>query len=227
MRIGILAAMKDEMKLILDRIENLSEEECMGVLFHIGNINDNEVILCESGIGKVNAAVATTLLISNFEVELVINTGIAGGIGGAGFKDVVIANGLSYHDFDLRLFGYDYGVVPGMPKVLPVNPEMIMKVKSVLNKLNINYKEGIVLSGDQFVSSLSKLENVTLSGALAVEMEGCAVAHVATKAGVDFVVLRYISDIVGAKSQNDDYLKFEHEMATRSAKICIKLVENL
>ena len=227
MRIGIIAAMKDEMRLILDRLENLREESIMNVGFHIGEINDNEIVLCESGIGKVNAAIAATLLISNFEVELIVNTGIAGGIGGAGYKDVVIASGLSYHDFDLRLFGYDYGQLPGMPKILPANPEVVMKVKSVLNKLKISYKEGIVLSGDQFVSSLSKLENVTVGNAMAVEMEGAAIAHVATKAGVDFIVLRYISDIVGAKSQNDDYLKFEHEMATRSAQICIKLMENL
>lgn len=227
MRIGIIAAMKDEMRLILDRLENLREESIMNVGFHIGDINDNEIILCESGIGKVNAAIAATLLISNFEVELIVNTGIAGGLGGAGYKDVVIASGLSYHDFDLRLFGYDYGQLPGMPKVLPVNPEALMNVKSVLNKLKIAYKEGIVLSGDQFVSSLSKLENVTVGNVMAVEMEGAAIAHVATKAGVDFIVLRYISDIVGAKSQNDDYLKFEHEMATRSAQICIKLMENL
>jgi len=227
MRIGIIAAMKDEMKLILDRIENLKEETYMNIHYFYGDINNNEVVLCESGCGKVNAAMATTLLINNFEVELIINTGIAGGIGGAGFKDVVIANGLSYHDFDLKIFGYEYGVVPGFPKVLPVNPEMIMKVKSTLNKLKIDYKEGVILSGDQFVSTLTKLENVTVSNALAVEMEGCAVGHVATKAGVDFIVLRYISDIVGAKSQNDNYLKFEKEMATRSAKICIMLVENL
>ncbi len=227
MRIGIIAAMKDEMRLILDRLENLREESIMNVGFHIGDINDNEIILCESGIGKVNAAIAATLLISNFEVELIVNTGIAGGLGGAGYKDVVIASGLSYHDFDLRLFGYDYGQLPGMPKVLPVNPEALMNVKSVLNKLKIAYKEGIVLSGDQFVSSLSKLENVTVGNVMAVEMEGAAIAHVAMKAGVDFIVLRYISDIVGAKSQNDDYLKFEHEMATRSAQICIKLMENL
>ena len=227
MRVGIIAAMKDEMKMILNRIENLREEEYLGSTYYIGNINDNEVVLCESGIGKVNAAIATTIIINNFEVELVINTGIAGGIGGAKFKDVVLASGLSYHDFDLRLFGYDYGTIPGMPKVFPVNPEVTMMTKSVLNKLKIKYKEGIVLSGDQFVTKLSKLENVTVSGAVAVEMEGCAVAQVAVKAGVDFIVLRYISDMVGAESQNDDYFKFEKEMATQSAKICIMLVENL
>ena len=227
MRIGIIAAMKDEMKLIFDRIENLKEETYLNINCYYGAINNNEVVLCQCGVGKVNAAMATTVLINNFEVELVINTGIAGGIGGACFKDVVIASGLSYHDFDITLFGYEYGTVPGFPKVLPVNPEMIMKVKSTLNKLKIDYKEGVILSGDQFVSSLSKLENVSVSKAMAVEMEGCAVAQVATKAGVDFIVLRYISDIVGAKSQNDDYLKFEEEMATRSAKICIQLVENL
>ena len=116
MRIGIIAAMKDEMKLILDRIENLKEETYLNINYYYGAINNNEVVLCQCGVGKVNAAMATTVLINNFEVELVINTGIAGGIGGACFKDVVIASGLSYHDFDISLFGYEYGTVPGFPK---------------------------------------------------------------------------------------------------------------
>ncbi len=227
MRIGIIAAMKEEMNLILERMDNVIEESIIGYVFYSGKINDNDIIICESGVGKVNAGCAAAALISNYDVELIINTGIAGGLGDTKTRDVILANGLSWHDFDIRLFGYDYGQVPHMPKVYPVNPTMVMNVKSILNKLKIDYKEGIIISGDQFISDLSKLDMVKDLNAIACEMEGCAIAQVATKAGVDFIVLRYISDLIGAENQNDDYLKFENDMSIMSSKICIKLIENL
>ena len=227
MRIGIVAAMKNEMNLILERMGNYDEESIVGYTFYIGSINDNEVVICESGVGKVNAGCAAATLISHFEVELIINTGIAGGLGNTKTRDVIVANGLAWHDFDIRIFGYDYGQVPQMPKVFLVNPTMVMNVKSILNKLNIEYKEGIILSGDQFVTDLNKLDMVKDLNAIACEMEGCAIAQGATKAGVDFIVLRYISDLVGAESQNDDYINFEEDMSKMSSKICIKLIEKL
>ena len=227
MVIGIIAAMKSEMETILNNMNNVTEERFVGNTFYSGRINDNEIVLCESGVGKVNAAIAATVLINNYEVNLVINTGIAGGLQDTKNRDVIIASGLMYHDFDIRIFGYQYGQVPQMPKVLPVNPELITLVKSILNKLKIEYREGIILSGDRFITEQKYLDNVAEVGALAVEMEGTAIAHVAVKAGVDFIVLRYISDVVGAKNQESDYLQFEQEMSDRSARICLKLIENI
>ena len=88
-------------------------------------------------------------------------------------------------------------------------------------------KEGIVVSGDQFILDMKMLENVMYLKPLACEMEGCAIAQVCTKAGVDFIVLRYISDLVGHSDQESDYKTFEHEMSVRSSKICISLIENI
>lgn len=225
--IGIIAAMNTEMDIILDNMKDVNENSIAGFTFYEGLIGNSNVVICECGVGKVNSASAALIMITTYEVDLVINTGIAGGLGNTKCRDVIIANGLSYHDFDIRIFGYDYGQVPHMPKVLPVNPTNIMQVKSVLNKLGIDYKEGIIVSGDQFVSSLDKLEMVKDLGALACEMEGASIAQVCTRAGVDFIVLRYISDLVGTKGQNEDYLQFEDEMANRSAKICLRLIENI
>lgn len=225
--IGIIAAMKIEMELILDKMVDVEENKIAGIKFYSGYIGDKEIILCESGVGKVNASSAATILISNYNVDLLINTGIAGGLNDTKCRDVILANGVAWHDFDIRLFGYEYGQVPELPKVFPVNPYVLMNVKSVLNKLNISYKEGIIISGDQFVTSLDKIENVKDLNALACEMEGAAIAQVATKAGVDFIVLRYISDLVGKKGQNEDYLAFETEMANRSSLICLKIIDNI
>ncbi|MBQ9900693.1 MAG: 5'-methylthioadenosine/adenosylhomocysteine nucleosidase [Acholeplasmatales bacterium] len=226
-KIGIIAAMKEEMDGILSSMEDLNTTKYLGIEFNEGTINDIEIVLVESGMGKANAAMATTLLISEFGCDLIINTGIAGGLKGVETKDVVIANNAMYNDVDARLFGYEYGQVPGMPKYYTVNPECLTLVKSTLNKLEIKYKEGLILSGDKFVSSYDTISECKDLGALAVEMEGTAVAQVCTRAGRDFIILRYISDVVGLPSQNEDYLKFEDEMARRSIKITLALINSL
>ena len=226
-KIGIIAAMRVEMDGILSSMEDLNTTKYLGIEFNEGTINDIEIVLVESGIGKANAAMATTLLISEFGCDLIINTGIAGGLTGVKTKDVVVANAAMYSDVDVRLFGYEYGQVPGMPKYYTVNPECLTLVKSTLNKLEIEYKEGLILSGDKFVSSYDTISECKDLGALACEMEGTAVAQVCTRAGRDFIILRYISDVVGHPSQNEDYLKFEEEMARRSIKITLALINSL
>ena len=224
MTIGIIAAMDSEADILLDALDEVEEIHTLGFIFNCGKINDNDIILCKSGVGKVNAAMATTLLINEFSAELIINTGIAGGIKDCNTNDIVIANELAWNDFDIRIFGYPYGQVPGFPLKFIVNPEIIVLVKSILAKQGLNYKEGLIISSDSFITSKDVIK---YDDAVACEMEGCAVAQVSTKASVDFLVLRYISDIVGHESQIDDYHKFEDEMANRSASITLELLNNL
>lgn len=226
-KIGIIAAMEPEMIRLKDAITSIEEDNVLGILFYKGSIGNNDVVLSLCGVGKVNASMATTILINNYSCDLIINTGIAGGISPLKPKDVVLANSLMYHDFDTTIFGYDYGQVPGMPKVFNPSKEALELVRSALDDLAIKYNEGLIYSGDQFVSSLEVLKNVGLKSALAVEMEGAAIAHVCVKSKVDFIVLRYVSDIIGAESQINDYLSFEQEMAQRSANITLKLVNKI
>ena len=216
MTIGIIAAMEYECDLLLDSLEKIEEIHTIGYTFNLGKIGNNEVVICKSGVGKVNAAMATTLLINEFSCEFIINTGIAGGINNVETNDIVVATELAWNDFDIRIFGYPYGQVPEMPARFMINPEVLTYVKSVLNKLNLKYKEGLVISSDSFITSK---EVIHYDDALACEMEGCAVSQVALKAGVDFLVLRYISDIVGKENQEKDYKEFERIMSERSAKI--------
>lgn len=225
-RIGIIAAMQPEFELIYDKIENCIEIKIAGVQFYSGNIGNVNVVLSQCGVGKVNASMAATLMISEFECNLLINTGIAGGIG-LKPKDVVIASKLMYYDFDTTIFGYAYGQVPGMPKEFIPSLDSVIMVKSILKKQNIEYIHCPIYSGDQFVSSLEQLKNIQIEKPMACEMEGAAIAQVAVRAGVDFIVLRYISDCVGEENQVQDYLSFEREMAERSAKICLQIMNNL
>lgn len=226
MKIGIIAAMKPEFEMLYEKLENASDIKLVGTKFYEGNIGNAEVVLCECGVGKVNSAIAATVMINEFECGLLINTGIAGGVK-LKTRDVVIASSLAYHDFDTTIFGYAYGQVPAMPKEFIPSIDSVVMVKSILKKLNIDYVCCPVYSGDQFVSSLAQLDKIDMKTPCACEMEGASIAQVAVKSGVDFIVLRYISDCVGEENQVNDYLTFEREMAERSANICLQILNNL
>lgn len=227
MKIGILAAMKQEIDELVNRMDNSNPIKIFDVMFYDGKIGDNEVTLALAGIGKVNASIAATLLIREFNCSYIINTGIAGGTKPLKTRDVVIAKSVAYSDFDLRVFGYEYGQVPGLPVKYMSEINNIVTIKAIFNKLGVDYKYLNVLSSDKFITSYDMIKDFDKEDGIVLEMEGCAVAQTATKAGVDYLILRYISDIVGEKSQIEDYFAFESEMAKRSAEICAKLVENL
>ncbi len=225
--IGIIAAMENEFNIIYENMKSTESEKVFDTKYYIGRINNIDVVLVKSGIGKVNAASATTTLIDHFGCNLIINSGIAGGIKPVKTRDLVIASSLVYNDFDITNFGYEYGQVPGMPKLFLANPNLLICFKQLLNKLNIKYLEGIIASGDKFARSMDIIKDNKGLNILAVDMESAAVAQVATKAGVDFMIIRFISDIIGEESQIEFYDKFEEEMASSSAKITLSLIESL
>lgn len=225
--IGIIGAMTEEVELLKDGINNSFVETICGMEFFIGTIANNDVVLTKCGVGKVNAAMAATILVDHYECDLIINTGIAGGITGVNTKDIIIASKLMYHDMDCTIFGYDKGQVPGLPTYFLPDLNTIISFKRALQNLDYEYKEAVIYSGDSFVSSLEQLANVDTSVVSIAEMEGAAIAHVCVKSGVDFIVLRYISDVVGADNQIEDYLSFETEMARRSALICLEVLNKM
>lgn len=223
-KIGLICAMDSEIYLITDAMKSMKRYKVLDVWIYEGLIGEHEVVLAKSGIGKVNAAFAATILIREFDCDLLINTGIAGGIAPLETRDLVIASGLQYHDFDLVTFGYEINQVPNMPKVFRPNINSIVMIKTVLNRLGIPYKDSMVYTGDQFIDKMDQIPTITEG---AVEMEGAAVAQIATKAGKDFIVIRYISDIIGSENHLEDFHKFEEEMANMSAKITVSLISNL
>ena len=222
--IGFIAAMEDEMSIFLDKLNISVYEQVCGCRFYLGKVNETDVVLTTCGVGKVNAAIAATVMIEFYECKLIINTGIAGGITGVNTKDVIIGSKLMYHDCDVTAFGYEYGQVPGMPKSFMPTLDSVIMFKKILNELGIDYKEALIYSGDKFVTSKDVLANVDISMPCIAEMVGAAIAHVCVKSGIDFIVVRYVSDIVGKTSQIDDYKTFEKEMATRSSEICLHIL---
>ena len=225
-KIGIIAAMQHEMELLKENIDHIQDVKIAGFVFFIGKINDHDIVLCQSGVGKVNSAIATSLMIAEFECNLIINTGICGGLG-LKKRDVVITKEVRYHDFDASAFGYEYGQVPGMPKTFVPSIESTVMIKSVLSRLGINYKHVPVFTGDQFVLSIDQLKKANPGEVFACEMEGAGVAQACIRAGVEFIILRYVSDCIGDDNQQDDYNTFEEEMSNNSANICLQIINNL
>ena len=116
MKIGIIGAMEEEIRLIKANLSKLKEITHHQVTFYQGYLENREVILVQSGIGKVNATITTVLLVQQFNVDLIINTGTAGGVHkGLKVGDIVIADSLTYHDVDVTGFGYEKGQMAGMP----------------------------------------------------------------------------------------------------------------
>ena len=226
-KIGIICAMKNEMDILLNALGEGRKVKMLGCTFYEGEIGGHNVVLCISGVGKVNAAIATTLLINEFKATLVINSGIAGGVSPLKKRDSVIASSLSYYDVNVTPFGYEMGQVPGLPKEYMINPDLLILVKSIFNRLSLPYKCSKIYSGDQFVTTFNQLNGIKAGDGVAIEMEGAAVAQVCIRAGIDFIILRYISDIIGEENQEEKYEQFEAEMSERSAKVTLNLLNNM
>jgi len=202
--IGIIGAMEEEITILRGWITNSKKFKISYVEFVQGTLFGKEVVLVKSGIGKVNAAMTTTLLLEKFAIDAVINTGSAGGIkADAEVGDVLISTSVTYHDVDVTGFGYEMGQVPGLPSAFLSDKGLVEKVESVLQTSKARYFKGQVVTGDAFVHRLEQLEQIkgNFPEAIALEMEAAAIAHVCHAQEVPFVVVRALSDIAGKKSE--------------------------
>ena len=156
-KIGIIGAMKIEVEALQAQMENVALTKKASMEFHHGTLNGKEVVVVQSGIGKVNAAVCTQILVDDFQVEAVINTGIAGSLKNEiNIGDIVVSTDTLQHDVDAREFGYQKGQIPGMEVFSFVaNAALREKAVNVCKKVNpdVEVFEGRVVSGDQFVAS--------------------------------------------------------------------------
>lgn len=114
-KIGIIGAMEEEITLVKELMNDITVSEIAGLTFYMGRINDTDLVVVRSGIGKVNAAMCTQILIDRFEVKSIINIGVAGAIADdLGIGDIVLSTKLIEHDFDVTAFGHKKGVIPRM-----------------------------------------------------------------------------------------------------------------
>lgn len=229
MKIGIIGAMSEEIRLLKATITNQVEWEEAGAVFISGQLGNHEVVVVQSGIGKVLAGLTTTLLISHYHVDALINTGSAGGIGeGLAIGDLVISDKLAYHDVDVTAFGYAIGQMAGMPLFYEADPKLIKAAQTASVKSNLNGRTGLIVSGDTFVHSPEQIAVIKekFPEVLANEMEGAAIAQVAFQYKVPFVVIRAMSD-TGDESASVNFDEFILEAGRKSAEMVIELVNEL
>nr|WP_276508966.1 5'-methylthioadenosine/adenosylhomocysteine nucleosidase [Entomospira culicis] len=224
----ILAAMEIERRLLLEKMRNPSTRLVAPWLEAVdGELDGVAITLVQMGIGKVNAGVATALLLVSQSYDLVVNTGVAGGlVDGLSVGDVVISDELIYHDVDARTFGYALGQVPGMSSsFVSKDSRQLEALLSESGVRDFSLQRGIILSGDQFIAQEADVVKLLhhFPDALAVEMEGAAVAHVASLCSTPFIVIRALSDKANGQAQMS-YEEFLELASRRSAQIVRELL---
>ncbi|MCU1795600.1 5'-methylthioadenosine/S-adenosylhomocysteine nucleosidase [Pectobacterium polaris] len=220
MKVGIIGAMEQEVTLLRDRIENRQTFQRAGCEIYTGQINGVDVALLKSGIGKVSAALGTTLLLEHSKPDVVINTGSAGGLAPTlNVGDIVVSDEVRYHDADVTAFGYEPGQMAGCPAAFLADEKLIALAQEVIAELQLNAVRGLVVSGDAFINGAEPLTRIrtTFPKAIAVEMEATAIAHVCHQFAVPFVVVRAISDVADKASHLsfDEFLSVAAQQSTR------------
>lgn len=226
MIIGIIAAMEPEIQFTISALEDKKEHLISNITFYEGTIGNHKVVVSLSGIGKVNSAINTTLLINNFKPDVIINSGIAGGSKELSTFDFVIANKLTYSDFDCQVFNYEFGQVPQMPLYYFSDSNLKEKLEAYLTSKNISFKNSIVLTADSFRMSASEIKN-NVSTSFATEMEGTSIAQTCYKLNTPFLSFRIISDILDSDNHIEEYNEFEKKSAQLSSEVIVNFIQTL
>ena len=233
--IGIIGAMDSEVRHLIARLEKPTTHTVAGRIFVRGRLAGCDAVVVQSGIGKVAAATTAQILIDRFEVDTLINTGMAGGLDARlEVKDLVVATGALQHDFDLTAFGHARGYMRGeddsVATVFTADRTLVElaldAAREVLPKES-KAITGTIASGDIFVDdSALKTQLVTQFGAAAAEMEGAAIAQVAVDNGVPFIILRTISDLA-EKQANVSFDELESYVGQLAGDITAALLKRL
>ena len=225
-KIGTTGAMEEEVTALRGKLENVKMLRKASMDFYSGTLNGVEAVIVRSGIGKVNAGICTQILADVYQVDAVINTGIAGSLKAEiDIGDIVVSSDALQHDMDATGFGYEPGVIPRMEtSCFAADTELMEKAKAACEEAvpEIRVFSGRVVSGDQFISDKGVKERITRQfGGMCTEMEGAAIAQAAYLNGIPFVIIRAISDKAD-DSATVDYPAFERQAIAHS----VALVEN-
>lgn len=229
MKIGIIAAMEQELRLLVDKLEDKKEVTVIGNSYYTGRLGRHEVVLVQSGVGKVMSAMSVAILVDKFAVEGIINTGSAGAVAaGIAIGDVVIAEKLAYHDVDLTAFGYAYGQMSAQPLYFESDKVFVDVFKKILKQHDQAAHLGLIATGDSFIAGQDKIDRIKTAfpEVLAVEMEGAAIAQAAHATGRPFIVVRAMSD-TAAHDANMTFDEFIIEAGKRSAQILLNFLDIL
>lgn len=223
MKIGIIGAMESEIEIFKKKLEKMQQTEVLGKIYYEGKLKGKKVVLTQSGIGKVHAALATQTIISRFGVTHMINSGVAGAISEELIPgDIVVSIDLVYHDVDVTGFGYPPGQVPGTYSTFFKADKGLIELIN-----NDDIYKGRIATGDQFISDLEKKAWIRKTfNPLCVEMEGAAIAHVCILSKIPFVVIRAISDTASGNAEKEFSSNLEHGIE-RATSITENIISKL
>ena len=218
--IGIIVAEEKELIEVKKIMNNIKEKNIYEKTFYIGTIENKDVVLVKSNVGKVNSARVTQLLIDNFDIECVVNVGTAGSVDNSlEIGDVVVATELVQYDFDVTPFGRKLGEIENIGESIKVD-------ESLLNLFDgMNVKKGIIASGDKFIINIEEKNSVkNIFNALCIEMEGASIAQVCFLDKVPFLVIRSITDKQdgSAKVEFEKFLESSSKEAANILKEVLK-----
>lgn len=220
-KIGIIFAMNEEIDAFKKYFNVEKKYDLFDLCFYEGVKYNNYCILVMSGVGKVNAARATQILIDNYQVDLVINVGVAGGTSSnLNIGDIIIGEKMVQHDFDITAFNHEKGYIPNVGVYIYPDEYLVKLSEKILLNNKINYFKGVIASGDIFCTEeimSNKIANKFK--ALCVEMEGASIAQVCFLSHIPFLILRCISDI----PNNKNIITYEEFLENSSSKIALVL----
>lgn len=226
MKIAILAAMDKEMALlqkILVEPENFEKDGISGLK---GRVGRHEVILAKCGIGKVNSALNTFKIIRAFNPDLVINSGVAGGAGGLKVGDLLVAGGVGYHDVWCGP-GTKWGAADGFPVIIHPSRKVLDIARSAMDSESTSF--GLIATGDTFISTAEEIEKIhsIFPEAVAVDMESAAIGQTCFSEGVEFAIVRVVSDTPGEADNLSQYKNFWSEAPEKTFNALKIILEKL
>ena len=219
--IGIIFAMKEELDSFINDLKINKKNKIYDLEFYEVDYLNLKLVLVLSGVGKVNAARSTQILIDNYDIKYIINAGVAGGISlDLKVLDIVVGNALIQHDFDITVFNHEKGYIPNVGTFIECDKKLVS-----LAKESGNVRTGVIASGDIFLTDLNMSRKInTKFQALCVEMEGASVAQVAKLCNIPFLVIRCISDNGDNKMVYEEFLENSCQVIGRYLK---ELLNNL
>lgn len=229
--IGIIGAMEEEVIAIRRKMNIKETVHIASMDFYVGELNRKKIVIVRCGIGKVNAAVCTQILIDKFDVSYIINTGVAGGLyPEINIGDIIISSDTVEHDMDVTAFGHEKGYIPRMDKTFFEADKWLVEIaKKAAEGIKGEHKVYVarIASGDQFISSMkAKDEIYTTFTAYCAEMEGAAIAHTCFLNKVPFVVIRAISDKAD-QSADVNFDEFVNLAARNASNIIEAMIEEI
>lgn len=230
-KVGIIGAMDEEVDILKDEMDIKDTKNIASMDFYIGKLENKEIVLVRCGIGKVNAAICTQVLIDNFSVDLVINTGVAGAMhDDLNILDVVVSDDVLYHDLDVTGFGYKLGEIPRMDSSsFKADKSLIDIALNAAESVLIEEKvlKGRIVSGDIFVSSMELKEKINKEfNAYCTEMEGAAIGHACYLNNKPFVVIRAMSDKADG-SAHSNFNEFVEKASNNSKNIVRSILKQI